>query len=368
MMEKKNTIIRLPKRAFILKFTPQGKRYALLILAVAVAALNTGNNLLYLIVSMMLSTIAFSWLTAKFYNKKLHISLQMPEDVYAMKQFLMRINIKNNKKWLPTSPQLLQFYREMELSSPPFIPQLKPGATVQCKISHSFKRRGIYQIKNLKAHSTYPLGIFLHRHQLSLEEKEIIVYPQIKPLKEFYLNGSLGHKALESFIRGGSFSLYNIRDYIAGDEARFLHWKASAKLSKLMVKEFLQEEQRKVSILLDTSFPEKLDEYKREDFEEKVSLAASLIFYFISHDYSVRLVTSDKEIPFGWGTLHLHKMLRHLALIEADYREKPDLVELSLGEPEVPNSCIILISYRSKESLLFYGRHIWHISKVEALA
>jgi len=278
----------------------------------------------------------------------------------------MNVKIENRKKRLPSSPQILQFSGGMELSSPPFVPQLMPGAQFQCKIFHTFERRGIYKLKNLIGQSTYPLGIFEHFTSLPFEEEEIIVYPKIKPLKDFYLNGSVGHKALESFITKGSFSLYNIRDYIPGDEARFLHWKASAKLSKLMVKEFLQEEQKKISVLLDTGLPHERDNYKRENFEDRVSLAASLLFYFISNDYSVRLVTSREETSFGWGSLHLHKMLKHLAVVEADCHDKPDLVELRVKEPGLPHSLSILISYRKELPQLFSGRSIWHISYIEA--
>lgn len=367
MKNKKLLALKFPRRDRRFKLTSQGKRYALLILAVLIAALNTGNNLLYLILAFMLSSIALSRLIVPLYNKKIRISSRIPEAIYAGRQFLMVIKIENNKKWLPTCPQVLRLSNGIELFAPPFIPQVEPGAQLQCKLFHTFESRGIYKLKNLIGQSTFPLGIFEHFTSLPLQEEEIIVYPKIKPLKDFYLNGSEGHKALESFITKGNFSLYNIRDYIPGDEARFLHWKASAKLSKLMVKEFLQEEQKKISILLDTGFPDELDSYKRERFEDRVSLAASLLYYFISHDYSVRLVTSHHEIPFGWGALHLHNMLKHLAVVEADCRGKPDLVELKLREPISPYSLSILISYQKELVQLFSGRSIWNISHCEAV-
>jgi uncharacterized protein (DUF58 family) len=367
-MNNKKLSLKLPRNKSRTKFTTQGRRYALLIIAILLAALNTGNNLLYLILSFMIAAILFSRLLAILSNKKINISLQIPEEIYAKKQFLMMLNIKNNKKWFSSSPQILQLVDGIEFSTPPFIPQIKAGQQMQCNIFHSFKRRGVYRLKNLIGQSTYPSGIFTHSALFSFAEKEIVVYPAIKPLKDFYINGSLGSKALESFIIGGSFSLYNIRDYIPGDEARFLHWKASAKLSKLMTKEFVHEEQKKVSLLLDTGFPDTLDNYQRENFEERVSLAASLLCYFSAHDYSIRLITSANAGSFGWGAVHLHKMLKQLAMIEADCREKPDLIELSLKEPDTSYLLSILISYR-KESLEFYsGRQIWRISHVEASA
>jgi uncharacterized protein (DUF58 family) len=368
MKDNKKLSLKLLKSKRRTKFTTQGKRYALLMIAILLAALNTGNNLLYLILSFMIASIIFSRLLIILSNKKLQISLQIPEDIYAKKQFLMILNVKNNKKWISSSPQIFQCVNGIEFSSPPFIPQIKAGQQMQCKMFHTFQRRGVYKFRDLLGQSTYPSGIFTNSALFSLEAKEIVVYPPIKPLKDFYLNGSVGNKALESFITGGSFSLYNIRDYIPGDEARFLHWKASAKLSKLMTKEFVQEEQKKVSLLLDTAFPENLDNYQRENFEERVSLAASLLFYFISHDYFVRMVTSGHAGNFGWGALHLHKMLKQLAMVEADSRDKPDLVKLSLKEPDSPYLLTILISYRKANLEFYFGRRIWQISHVEAFA
>src|SRR4029077_9332094 len=52
-----------------------------------------------------------------------------------------------------------------------------------------------------------------------------------------------------------------------------------------------------------------------EDFEDAVSLTASLAVYFMNEGYWVELQTGTCTVPFVTGKLHLDRILRPLALI-----------------------------------------------------
>jgi uncharacterized protein (DUF58 family) len=125
---------------------------------------------------------------------------------------------------------------------------------------------------------------------------------------------------------GTGEEIHSIRDFRYGDDLRHIHWKASAKVADLMVKEYAEHKLRRTTIILDNlrtgGLGKKLD--GDEIFEKAVSLAASLAKHFIERGHLVRVVSSRKVIPFGSGDEQLFKILDILATIaEEDRWESP---------------------------------------------
>ena len=110
--------------------------------------------------------------------------------------------------------------------------------------------------------------------------------------------------------KGRGSDLYGLRSYVSGDDRRAIHWKTSARLSKLYIREFAREDARKVTLLLDDCIPEGLE----ESLEKGIVIAASLASHFLYKGYQVGLVTSGEDIPLGIGMEHLFRILRVLAL------------------------------------------------------
>src|SRR2546426_12793719 len=75
-----------------LRLTPERVRFLLLTLAVGVAALNTGNNLLYLLLAMMLSLIVMSGILSEQCLRHLVIRRRIPEHVFAKDRKSTRLN------------------------------------------------------------------------------------------------------------------------------------------------------------------------------------------------------------------------------------------------------------------------------------
>ena len=85
-----------------LRLTPEGVRFLLLTLAVGVAALNTGNNLLYLLLAMMLSLIVMSGILSEQCLRHLVIRRRMPDHVFANSPALVMLSLANRKLRLPS--------------------------------------------------------------------------------------------------------------------------------------------------------------------------------------------------------------------------------------------------------------------------
>jgi uncharacterized protein (DUF58 family) len=86
----------------------------------------------------------------------------------------------------------------------------------------------------------------------------------------------------------GSMEHRSVREYVAGDELRHLHWRATARAQRLMVREYVDPAQPRCVVLLDTQ-PAALS---RDAFEEAVEVAASVAYAAVAHGHPTRLCTT----------------------------------------------------------------------------
>src|SRR5262249_53519765 len=138
------------------------------------------------------------------------------------------------------------------------------------------RRRGRYHIKALRGSSRYPFGFFSKGRDCDVSS-ECVCFPAILPHEQIDMSVHDVQGSNQQFDRGLGFDLYMIRDYIQSDSARHVHWKASAKTASLKTREYAAEEGDRVVLGFDR-FGTPND---AEEFEQLVSYAASLVFYFI---------------------------------------------------------------------------------------
>src|SRR6185369_17493530 len=116
-----------------------------------------------------------------------------------------------------------------------------------------------------------------------------------------------------SLRRGAGHDLFSLRDYQPQDDLRHIDWKATARSRRLTVREFTSEDERRITIVLDTRLPGEASEELRERFEKGVVQAASLLKHFVDERGEVRLVLGNEIGAFGSGVEHLYRCLRRLA-------------------------------------------------------
>lgn len=118
-----------------------------------------------------------------------------------------------------------------------------------------------------------------------------------------------------SLRRGVGHDLFSLRDYQPQDDLRHIDWKATARARRLTVREFTSEDERRITVILDTRLTDEKAEAKAA-FERGVTLAASLTKHFIDERAEVRLMVGTERGRFGSGLEHLYECLRKLALAE----------------------------------------------------
>lgn len=314
-----------------IRLTPEGTRFILFTLAVGVAAINTGNNLLYLLLAMMLSLIVMSGILSEQSLKGLDIQRRLPDHLYANRPGHGVFTITNRKARLPTfSLRLMDTVGNTSVDRGIHLLYLRPRGAAWHRFPLQVSRRGLYRVEEVRLLTRFPFGLFAKVATIPLLS-ETVVYPEVIPLPR-QVQGELAAMGSEwqRRRRGQGSTLYNLRGYHAGDDSRAIHWKTSARQGVLMVREVEAEEDRRMTVLLPLQAPEGFAETPEgssepeRQFERAVSLTASVLTHFQQRGYAVRLRLGDEDLGYGVDAAHVHRLLHALALCRPEREVGPE--------------------------------------------
>lgn len=292
-----------------MKITREGKRFIFAVVLIAVAAVNTGNNLIYLIFSLMLSIIFLAVMLLRMDLSRISLEVSIDHPVFAGEQTYASFTLKNGKKLLPAYSIRVT---ASGAAYPVYCAYIAPRQSVKKEIKITFKKRGLYSYGKFFLQSGFPF-ILLEKKLAVKVSGEALVYPALMDVEQFMPDiPGLEGAGIGRTVGSGS-EIHSIREFRYGDDWRNIHWKASAKASSIMVKEFTLTDVRKVSIIIDNLLPS-----QKEVFEKVLSLGGSLAQYFLDAGYLVRVLSCKKVIPFGAGSEHLFKVLDILALMQEE--------------------------------------------------
>jgi uncharacterized protein (DUF58 family) len=327
------------------QLTGEGKVYLLGVGMIILAALNTGNNLLFLILAAMLAGILVSGIASWLVLMGLDLRLDLPEHIFAHQPAMAEMHLENEKLTVP-SFSLRVTGEETQagaqiLTRPVFFPYIPRKQTARQTVELVFPRRGVYRQNLFNISTRFPFG-FLQKTRKVDSALEMVVYPAVAPTEEFYEVLPLISGEIESFYRGRGHDLYSIRDYVPSDSARFVDWKASAKSAGLKVREFTREDERRVLLVLDpfvkSREPGGPAQASEEQFERGVSLCACLAWHFYEIDSEVQYRTHGMSTEMAPAGEMIYDILRDLAfaeILEGDGRaflgklaEEPDLFKI----------------------------------------
>ncbi|MDD3118970.1 MAG: DUF58 domain-containing protein, partial [Victivallales bacterium] len=141
-------------------------------------------------------------------------------------------------------------------------------------------KRGFYRLRQVELLGGDPGGFFCCRRRFRLPG-EVMIYPEYLRLSR--LPEMSRHRSLQAVtgrplgVSGVGQEFFGVREYSAYDEMRFIHWKASARHRKLMVKEFEANTISHLYVLLDTEAAGVGDDAEDNNFEFLVRAAAAIV-------------------------------------------------------------------------------------------
>lgn len=341
------------RESFDYDVTRAGIIYVLVTLVIGIAALNTGNNLLYIVVAAMLAAILVSGWVSAIVLRYLELDVRLPEHVFAGRPTRGRIVLHNPRRYLPSfsvrvvstrkkrkkpskrwqweatefafpfnRPKEQQWLRLPDrrlrrvvvLPPPPgifqgmaYFPFLPAGCEASADLELKFDCRGKYREDSFGLATRFPFAFLTKTRHVALQ-REVLVYPRVEPTDEVFEILPLVRGEWESFVRGRGSDLYRIREYLPEDSARHVDWKATAKSGSLKVREFAREDERKLCIAFDNPEAGLVSD---EAYERAIDLAASLAWHFSTQEAEVSFL-----IPGRPRSRDLHEFLAWLAVIQ----------------------------------------------------
>ena len=296
------------------------------IILVALAALNTGNNLLFLVLACLIAIILMSGILSSVTLSGVEMRLELPEHIFAGQPVRANIQSQNDKHTLPSFSLRVEAVKPKDapavamLETPVYFPYLPKRDRVQQTVPMTFMRRGVHRQDTFRIVTRFPFGFLQKSRRLDLKT-EAVVYPSVAPTDELVEILPGLHGALESLSKGRGQDLYALRGYVANDSVRHVHWKASARSGSLMVREFTREDDCRVLLVLDPHISSVLKpgsdpaaHTASERFERAITLCAALSWHFYERNAHLQFRSAGVETRLAPAEEIVFLILRYLAL------------------------------------------------------
>ncbi len=315
--------LRPPRR---LGFTREGRIIVILAVAVGFAAINTGNNLLYLLLGWLLSFIIASGILSEQTLRKLEVERRPPPRLYANEPFLMEVVIKNGKaKRASFSIEVEDLLGTTPIDKRCYFLKIPQGKSQRTSYRHTFARRGQYVLTGYRIATKFPFALFRKSRDVDAPV-EVLVFPaRVSVPRPPPRSSTRGDVASSRLGRRGEF--FGLREHRTGDDRRDVHWKSSARSGRLVVREYEDELARRVAIAVDNALPADVRDAAADGVlapaaeaqvnavERAISVAASLATTYLEAGWTVEVVARGASVPAGAGRMHETRILRALAVL-----------------------------------------------------
>jgi hypothetical protein len=270
-----------------LTFTRGGKVFFVSTVALGIAALNSGNNLLYLVLSMMLSLILSSGVLSSLNLHKIRVKRSVHRYQMADESIDIELTLNNaKKKWPSLGLNLQDAIRitcyEPHVDTPKkeikrlYIFSIHAKQAINKSYNFILKKRGVYSIQGVRISTQFPFALFEKSIYLSINSKIYVLPPSHKINFEYYTNGlhdlltstdqstktsatapsahlssiSSPQSHQTSPIQTTDMEFSHIRPLQVGEGLKHIHWKASARKGEWMRYVYEDQDQQRVKLYI----------------------------------------------------------------------------------------------------------------------
>lgn len=312
---------------------PEGWYYVFVIAFVIGGSVLRNVNLLVALGGLMVAALVIHWQMVVRSLSGLAISRLLPSRICAGDRLDVQVSVHHGGH---TGTAWALNYRErLERIDPPdndrpleiklLFPSVSRGETVHQTYECQLTRRGIYRFSKANVSNRFPLGLIEGNCFLDLTDM-IVVYPRIGTLKRSWMrlieSGAEGQQS--TYHRRGMLEddFHALREWRTGDSRRWIHWRTSAKIGALAVREFEERRRCDVALILDLWLPSGATEAQRAMLESVVSFAATAVIDLCRHGGSrLTVIVAGRSIG-EWtasaSPLFAQELLEHLAVCHGD--------------------------------------------------
>lgn len=266
------------------------------------AAVNTGNNLLYLLVSALLGFMAVTGFCGHRNLHRIELRLLPSTELFALTPGTLRVRITNRQRYIPV------YLLEISIAAHKvLVPAIAAGGSEVVEIPLTMARRGKHPTPPLHIASCFPVNFFVRSYQYHPSQTLLIFPRPLATLLPAQQDARRSASELQIPLPGGDGDLRSIEDYRPGDSSRAIHWKLSARHDNLKTKQL--NRQAAVTRMID---PQQFD----GPLEERLGRCAYLVNRCFHQQCAVGLVIGAKRFAPAVGRTHQLRLLKELALYE----------------------------------------------------
>jgi len=306
-----------------LRATRAGWCFIAIIFGVGFAALNTGNNLLYLVLALMLAFLVLSGLLSEASLRGISVRRRLPRELFAKSENRVVLRVQNDQTRIASFAISLEDQIESEKGPETvgrgFALRVGPGESADRSYVFAPERRGDLRFDRIRVSTRFPFGLFVKSLELEAEES-LLVFPEIQtirgpsevPRAGFDAEQRLGHARRGDDVAG-------LREFLPGDGLGRVNWRRSLHAGRLLVGEREGEASGEVEVLL-----RRPDGASEAVLEAAISRAASEIVAHLASGLRVGLRTPVARFAPAEGSLHRRELLTHLARMTRESLQRAD--------------------------------------------
>jgi uncharacterized protein (DUF58 family) len=300
-----------------LKFTREGKYYLGITLGVGFAAINTGNNLLYLLLGMLLSLIVVSGVMSDLSLRNLTVTRRLPVRAQVGRAHLVEIEVYNHKRRVPSYAIEVEDLRAGQPADKRcFFLKISPSSAQVAAYRRTPARRGRDRHTGFRIATRFPFGLFEKSREVEADG-ELIIYPAVDPVRLPMEDAGRRAGGGGANGRGAGDETFALRPMREGDDPRDIYWRKSTMRDQLVLRERARETRPDCQLTIDTVRPTGVDDGFWQQFEKRIRDVASRAVAHIKRGDGVLVTTPLGERVRGDKNLGSDPILRFLALLEA---------------------------------------------------
>jgi uncharacterized protein (DUF58 family) len=300
-----------------LRATRAGWCFIAIIFGVGFAAMNTGNNLLYLVLAVMLAFLVLSGLLSEASLRGIRIDRKLSGEFFARSTNRVILRIHNSQKHVASFAisieDLLDAEPGQNAAGRSFALRVGPRAHVDRSYGWVPQSRGEHKFDRLRVSTRFPFGLFVKSVEIDGADS-VLVYPELAKAASLDLSTTTGDS--EEELRGRALNgteIASLREFIPGDGYGRVHWRRSLRAGRLLVGEREGEASREIEVFLSL-----VSDAPSAAHELRIDEAASAIVHHLDAGLRVGLRSAEVLIPPGTGPAHRSEMLIYLARVDSD--------------------------------------------------
>ena len=309
----------------------EGWYYLFVVVFVIGGAVLGEVNLLVVLAGVMAAPLLFNWRFVQLTLRDLDVQRKLPRQMCAGNSLRVAVTASNRRRrltsWAVTVEDALaregDGSRGNRYGVRVTLPRVAAGQSAFTQYRVSLTRRGRYEFGPLRVSTRFPLGLARASRTIG-ETESLLVCPRLGHLTHRWLQivnsrrvGSHQEGHQQGMLEG---DYYGLREWRSGDSQRWIHWRTSAKLGELAVRQFEQQRSHHLNLVLDLWEPDSPSEQEQINTEVAISFLATAVADLCQRGGShVVISVAARETSFWSGpasTIVANEVLENLAVIE----------------------------------------------------